>query len=175
MSSNMISKPFWGTPNISVNFSIHIHTRVCIKHKTTLLHQTKCLSSLISGMSVWPKWMPKEMNKTRTNVYNVSPTYSPCLPLLEVPGLPKPDIFPMIFLISVDLMVFLILEPPLHWALCISRTFSISNILRWGAVEVLHANQKVNCCFASIELSSHQFHLTLPHSCIEKTWKVGPY
>lgn len=170
MSSKMVSKPSWGTPNISVNFSIHIHTRASVKHKTTLLHQKKGLSSVISGLSVWPKWMPREMNKARTSMYVVSPTYSPCFLLLEVQGLPEPDIFPTIFLISLDLMIFLISDSLLHWDLFISRTFSIYNILCWGA----HARQKVSCCFAGVEPGTHLFHLMAPHSCVEN-WKVGPY
>ena len=135
MSSKMISKPSWRTPNISVNFSIQVRTRVCIKRKTTLLHQTKGLSSLISGLSLCPKWMPREMNKTRTSMYDVSPTYSPCFLLLKVQGHPEPEIFPTIFLISLDLVIFPISDSLLHGALFISRTFSIYNILCWGALE----------------------------------------
>lgn len=119
------------TPNISANSSIHVHMQGYIKHETTLLHQTKSLSGLTSGLSVYPKWMPRKISKTRPSMNDISLTYSTYLLLLNIQGLPEPDIFPILIGLDdiSDLRLF-------HWALFISRTFSIYDTLRRGNLHV---------------------------------------
>lgn len=121
------------TSNISANSSIHVHMQGYIKHETTLLHQTKGLSGLRSGLSVCPKWMPRKISKTRPSMNDISLTYSTYLLLLNIQGLPESDIFPILIGLDdiSDLRLF-------HWALLISRTFSIYDILCRGVLEATY-------------------------------------
>lgn len=143
------------SPDISANFSIHMHREVYIKHKTTLLHQTKGLSGLTLGLLMCPQWMPKEINKTRTNMYDISLTYSPCFWLLNIQRLPS-WLDPMLFLTSDS---FTELSSSLELSASMISCAEVS----WSQ-PTFEGN---SYCFAVMGAGTLLFHSMHPHSCAE--------